>query len=446
MSTALRTVPKEPRLTQDDDEAMRRRRRARLAARVPRFAARARLSSRCASRGDYPTGCAARSIAPGRACSRRSAGATATGSTATARSRRCASTARGASGAVKLVQSAGLARGAAARPGLLSELRHARRRRPGAAWSRRSKKDSKNTANTSVMVWQGRLYAMLEALAADRAVGRRPVRRSASAISTAPSSTASRRIRTTCRRATPPTTSACATGGTPSSICSCCPTTDRRGGWRRSTLPGRDDGPRLHRHRAAPRLLRAAVALAHLAPAARARHLRRQPALAARRGDRGAGGADRRAHDACAASRCRPSTSGTSPRPSSAATELVVDYVRYPDFASNRWLGEVLDGPARSLLGGTLHRAVIDPTRGTLVDEERASLSRASSRAWRAPPPPIATSTSAAHSDDEAGHGMFDRAGASRPRQRRGRVGRARPGAVSFGAGLRAPARRSRRG
>jgi all-trans-8'-apo-beta-carotenal 15,15'-oxygenase len=54
--------------------------------------------------------------------------------------------------------------------------------------------------------------------------------------------------------------------------------------------------------------------------------------------------------------------------------EIVVDYVRYPDFASNRWLGDIMRGPARSTLGGTLHRAVVDPRRATLVDEERASM------------------------------------------------------------------------
>jgi all-trans-8'-apo-beta-carotenal 15,15'-oxygenase len=88
--------------------------------------------------------------------------------------------------------------------------------------------------------------------------------------------------------------------------------------------------------------------------------------------------------------------------------ELVVDYVRYPDFASNRWLTEIMDGPARTPIGGTLHRAVLDPGRGTFVDEERAGVACEFPRVAR-----VAQANRfvyvAAHSDAEAGRGMFDR-------------------------------------
>jgi all-trans-8'-apo-beta-carotenal 15,15'-oxygenase len=87
--------------------------------------------------------------------------------------------------------------------------------------------------------------------------------------------------------------------------------------------------------------------------------------------------------------------------------EIVVDYVRYADFASNRWLGDVVSGPAHSTLGGRLHRAVLDPARGTLVDEERAPAVIEFPR--------VATSASdnrhvyaAAYASDQAARGMFD--------------------------------------
>jgi len=88
--------------------------------------------------------------------------------------------------------------------------------------------------------------------------------------------------------------------------------------------------------------------------------------------------------------------------------ELVVDYVRYADFASNHWLGEILDGPARSPIGGTLHRAVVDPARGTLTDEERAAVPCEFPRVARAAQENRFVYV-AAHSDAEAGRGMFDR-------------------------------------
>jgi all-trans-8'-apo-beta-carotenal 15,15'-oxygenase len=55
--------------------------------------------------------------------------------------------------------------------------------------------------------------------------------------------------------------------------------------------------------------------------------------------------------------------------------QTVVDYVRYPDFGSNRWLGEIVNGRAQAGIGGTVHRALIDlhGRSGKFVDEERAS-------------------------------------------------------------------------
>jgi len=88
--------------------------------------------------------------------------------------------------------------------------------------------------------------------------------------------------------------------------------------------------------------------------------------------------------------------------------ELVIDYVRYPDFASNRWLGEILDGPARSAIDGTLHRAVVDPAKGTLVDEARATVACEFPRVARGAQANRYIYV-AAHSDAEAGRGMFDR-------------------------------------
>jgi all-trans-8'-apo-beta-carotenal 15,15'-oxygenase len=105
----------------------------------------------------------------------------------------------------------------------------------------------------------------------------------------------------------------------------------------------------------------------------------------------------------------------------------VVDYVRYADFASNRWLGEVIDGPASSVLGGALHRAVIDPARGTFADEPLAAVSCEFPRVAR---------TSAAnryvyaatHSSAEAARGMPDQV--ARVDVERGTVD-----ALTFGAG-----------
>ncbi|HET6610918.1 MAG TPA: carotenoid oxygenase family protein [Kofleriaceae bacterium] len=44
-------------------------------------------------------------------------------------------------------------------------------------------------------------------------------------------------------------------------------------------------------------------------------------------------------------------------------SEIVVDYVRYPDFANNEAIGNVISGDIRRPLDGVYHRAVIDPRR-----------------------------------------------------------------------------------
>jgi all-trans-8'-apo-beta-carotenal 15,15'-oxygenase len=84
-------------------------------------------------------------------------------------------------------------------------------------------------------------------------------------------------------------------------------------------------------------------------------------------------------------------------------SEIVVDYVRYDDFSSNDWLGGVLDGPASTSVEGRLHRAVIDPARGTFSDERRADLRCEFPRTGR-----DGTLFAAAHSDEPAAHGMWD--------------------------------------
>lgn len=55
--------------------------------------------------------------------------------------------------------------------------------------------------------------------------------------------------------------------------------------------------------------------------------------------------------------------------------ELVVDYVRYPDFASNRWITEMFRGQdsSRGVADGTFHRAVINLDAERLTSEERWS-------------------------------------------------------------------------
>ncbi len=55
--------------------------------------------------------------------------------------------------------------------------------------------------------------------------------------------------------------------------------------------------------------------------------------------------------------------------------ELVVDYVRYPDFTSNRWITEMFRGEdsPRGVADGTFHRAVIDLDGARMTSEERWS-------------------------------------------------------------------------
>ncbi len=87
--------------------------------------------------------------------------------------------------------------------------------------------------------------------------------------------------------------------------------------------------------------------------------------------------------------------------------ELVVDYVRYPDFSSNRWLGDVMRGPVHSHLDGQLHRAIIDPVRGQLRDEPLASVPCEFPRVARSAHA-AGHVYAAAYSGDEAARGMFD--------------------------------------
>ena len=89
--------------------------------------------------------------------------------------------------------------------------------------------------------------------------------------------------------------------------------------------------------------------------------------------------------------------------------------MRYPDFASNGWLGDVAAGPARSTLGGSLHRAVLNPARARFADEERSA---AVCEFPRVAPRVEASAGDNRHvyaavygADPEARHGMFDALG-----------------------------------
>jgi len=55
--------------------------------------------------------------------------------------------------------------------------------------------------------------------------------------------------------------------------------------------------------------------------------------------------------------------------------EIVVDLVRYPDFGTNRWLGEMPHGGSGAPAQGRFHRMVLDPKRATLRGEPRWDLS-----------------------------------------------------------------------
>jgi carotenoid cleavage dioxygenase-like enzyme len=54
--------------------------------------------------------------------------------------------------------------------------------------------------------------------------------------------------------------------------------------------------------------------------------------------------------------------------------ELVVDFVRYPDFESNRWYATLTTGRPLEIRHGTLARATIDPLRRTCRIEPRADV------------------------------------------------------------------------
>jgi carotenoid cleavage dioxygenase-like enzyme len=54
---------------------------------------------------------------------------------------------------------------------------------------------------------------------------------------------------------------------------------------------------------------------------------------------------------------------------------LVVDYVRYPDFETNAWLGSLIRGEAATEAKGRLHRAVVDLEAKTFRTEQRADAS-----------------------------------------------------------------------
>ncbi len=91
--------------------------------------------------------------------------------------------------------------------------------------------------------------------------------------------------------------------------------------------------------------------------------------------------------------------------------ELVVNYVRYPDFASNRWIGEMFRGQKSSggSADGTFHRAVIDVNARRLTSEERWSRP---CEFPRVAPAALATSNRfayvAAHSAGSDGRGLQD--------------------------------------
>ncbi|RKH53198.1 carotenoid oxygenase family protein [Corallococcus llansteffanensis] len=54
---------------------------------------------------------------------------------------------------------------------------------------------------------------------------------------------------------------------------------------------------------------------------------------------------------------------------------LVVDYVHYPDFTTNQWLGELVRGRTSTAAKGMLHRAVVDVKAGTFHTERRSDVS-----------------------------------------------------------------------
>jgi all-trans-8'-apo-beta-carotenal 15,15'-oxygenase len=88
--------------------------------------------------------------------------------------------------------------------------------------------------------------------------------------------------------------------------------------------------------------------------------------------------------------------------------ELVVDYIRYPDFGSNDWLGRLPNGRLDGRIDGQLHRTVIDPERRQLRDEPLGTLACEFPRVAQ-PSKAHSAVYAAAYSSAEAAHGMFDR-------------------------------------
>ncbi|WP_375744794.1 carotenoid oxygenase family protein [Corallococcus interemptor] len=88
---------------------------------------------------------------------------------------------------------------------------------------------------------------------------------------------------------------------------------------------------------------------------------------------------------------------------------LVVDYVRYPDFTTNQWLGELVRGPTSLDAKGMLHRAVVDLKARTFRTEQRADLS---CEFPRVAPGVVGrahqTLYLGVHRSDEARRGLFD--------------------------------------
>ncbi|MGE6761655.1 carotenoid oxygenase family protein [Corallococcus interemptor] len=88
---------------------------------------------------------------------------------------------------------------------------------------------------------------------------------------------------------------------------------------------------------------------------------------------------------------------------------LVVDYVRYPDFASNQWLGELVRATPSIEADGMLHRAVIDLKARMFRSEQVMDLSCEFPRvAPSVEGQPHQAAYMGAHSTREARRGMYD--------------------------------------
>ncbi|MBJ6762390.1 carotenoid oxygenase family protein [Myxococcaceae bacterium JPH2] len=88
---------------------------------------------------------------------------------------------------------------------------------------------------------------------------------------------------------------------------------------------------------------------------------------------------------------------------------LVVDYVHYPDFTTNQWLGELAKGPATTPAQGQFHRAVVDLKGRRFLTEQRADMSCEFPRvAPSAVGRPYQKAYVSIHTTAEARHGHFD--------------------------------------